>query len=306
MDSGAVEGSIKNLELEERFPATAPGHRFYYSSVYSLQCMGETSNRYGLGSKVAIVTGSTRGIGAEIARRFASEGASVVVSGRTRGAGEKVVEGIRDGGGAASFFLADMRDPEDIQGLIRFAVDTFDGIDVLVNNAAVQTNTGICEATLGEWNLVVETDFRAYWLCAKHASGHMEMGSSIVNVSSNHALLTMPSHFPYNAVKSGIDGMTRAMALDLGPDIRVNSVNPGWVAVERTNSGVSEEERRHLESIHPIGRIGTPGDVASAAAFLASDEASFITGASLLVDGGRSAIMQDDMLPDYRTRREGE
>lgn len=266
--------------------------------------MESSPERYGLDSKVAIVTGSTRGIGAAIAKRFASEGASVVVSGRTREAGERVVEEIQDGGGSASFFRADMRNPEDIENLVQFAVDTYDGVDILVNNAAVQTDTDVSKTTLDDWNLVVETNFRAYWLCAKHASKEMGPGSNIVNISSNHAMLTMPSHFPYNAVKSGIDGMTRAMALDLGPEIRVNTVNPGWVAVERTTSGMTDEERNRLESIHPVGRVGEPGDVASAAAFLASDEASFITGASLVVDGGRSTVMQDDTLPDYRAMRE--
>jgi hypothetical protein len=131
----------------------------------------------------------------------------------------------------------------------------------------------------------------------------MDRGA-IVNTSSNHAFLTMPGLFPYNAVKAGINGMTRAMALDLGPRIRVNTVNPGWVAIERTTDGMDNSYREHLESIHPVGRLGRPEDVAAAVAFLASEEAGFVTGASLLIDGGRSAVMQDDALPDYRARRE--
>jgi NAD(P)-dependent dehydrogenase (short-subunit alcohol dehydrogenase family) len=129
----------------------------------------------------------------------------------------------------------------------------------------------------------------------------MDCGA-IINVSSNHAQATMPGQFPYNAVKAGIDGMTRAMALDLGPDIRVNTVNSGWVAVERTRSALEDEELSRLESIHPVGRIGTPADVAGTVAFLANEDAACITGASLLVDGGRGAVMQDDSLPDYRTQ----
>lgn len=91
----------------------------------------------------------------------------------------------------------------------------------------------------------------------------------------------------------------RAMALDLGPEIRVNTVNPGWIAVERTESGLLEAERERLEYIHPVGRIGDPGDVAGVVAFLASDDAAYVTGANLLVDGGRTAVMQDDTLPKY-------
>lgn len=249
--------------------------------------------------KTVIVTGSTRGIGEAIARRFAKEGTAVVITGRATADGRAVAESIRDDGGTAVFVAADMRSPDDIAALFRATVDEFGSLDVLVNNAAVQTETGADEATLDEWDRVLETDFRAYWLCAKHASEQMERGS-IINISSNHAFTTMPAHFPYNAVKAGINGMTRAMALDFGPDIRVNTINPGWVAVERTTETMTDEERRQLAAIHPVGRIGEPEDIAGVATFLASEDAAFITGASLLVDGGRSAVMQDDTLPDYR------
>jgi NAD(P)-dependent dehydrogenase (short-subunit alcohol dehydrogenase family) len=122
---------------------------------------------------------------------------------------------------------------------------------------------------------------------------------SIINVSSNHAFSTMPAHFPYNAVKAGIDGMTRAMALAFGPDIRVNTVNPGWVIVDRTRDATTEAEREELRSIHPVGRLGRSEDIAAAVAYLASDEASYVTGTNLLVDGGRGVVMQDNTLPDY-------
>lgn len=249
---------------------------------------------------VVLVTGSTRGIGAGIAERFAREGASVVVTGRTADDGEAVAERLREAGDDAVFVQADMRDPEDIEALVEATAEEYGGLDVLVNNAGVQTNTSVTEATLDDWEFVVETDFRSYWLCAKHAVEHMDEGS-IVNVSSNHAFLTMPGHFPYNAVKAGINGMTRAMALDLGPEIRANTINPGWVAVERTVEEMDDRERENIESIHPLGRIGTPEDVAGVAAFLASDAAAFVTGTTILVDGGRTAVMQDDTLPNYRS-----
>jgi len=252
---------------------------------------------------VAVVTGSTRGIGAGVAKRLADEGASVVVTGRSRDAGEATVADIEDAGGEAVFVRADMREPDDIVALFDATVEEFGRLDVLVNNAGVETNTGIEEATMDDWAFVVETDFRSFWLCAKAAAERMDEGA-IVNTSSNHAFLTMPGLFPYNAVKAGINGMTRAMALDLGPRIRVNTVNPGWVAIERTTEDMDEEYRQHLESIHPVGRVGTPADVAAAVAFLASEEAGYVTGTSLVVDGGRTAVMQDDALPDYRARRE--
>ncbi|WP_435195526.1 SDR family NAD(P)-dependent oxidoreductase [Natronomonas sp. EA1] len=251
---------------------------------------------------VAVVTGSTRGIGAGVAKRLAREGARVVVTGRTREAGAATVAAIEAEGGEAVFVEADMRDPEEIAALFDATVEAYGSLDVLVNNAGVETNTAVDEATMDDWAFVVETDFRSFWLCAREAADRMDEGA-IVNTSSNHAFLTTPELFPYNAVKAGINGMTRAMALDLGPHIRVNTVNPGWVAIERTMGEMDDEYRAHLESIHPVGRIGTPEDVAAAVAYLASDEAGFVTGANLLVDGGRTAVMQDDTLPNYRERR---
>lgn len=258
----------------------------------------------------AIVTGSTRGIGASVAKRLAVEGADVVVSGRTETAGKAVVEAIEtslDGAdrstGDATFIRADMRDPDDIAALVEATTDRYGGVDVLVNNAGVQTETSADEATMDDWAFVLETNFRAYWLAAKAVHDHMDRGV-IVNVSSNHAHATMPSHFPYNAVKAGINGMTRSMAVDFGPQIRVNTVVPGWVEVERTREELSEGRLAEVGSIHPVGRIGDPDDVAGAISFLASDDAAFVTGAELLVDGGRGAVMQDDVLPDYRAARD--
>lgn len=259
-----------------------------------------------LQERTAVVTGSTRGIGAGVARRLAAEGANVVVSGRTEAAGEAVAREIRNAAtpGDATFVAADMRDPESIADLMETAAAEYGTIDVLVNNAAVQTDTGVRDATLDDWAFVAETDFRGYWLAAREAIEHMPAGGSIVNVSSNHARLTMPETFPYNAVKAGIDGMTRAMAVELGPiGIRANSVNPGWIEVERTQEELEGGRYEEVEELHPLGRIGQPGDVAGVVAFLASDDAAFVTGASLLVDGGRTAVMEDDAFVSYKRRQ---
>jgi len=265
--------------------------------------------------ETVIVTGSTRGIGAGVAERFAAEGANVVVSGRTAEAGEAVARRISEWTadettddpqtGDATFVRADMRDPDDVAALAEAAAERYGSVDVLVNNAGVQTETAADEATLDDWAFVVETDFRAYWLAARAALEHMDRGA-IVNISSNHAYATMPAHFPYNAVKAGINGMTRSLAVDFGPRVRVNTVVPGWVEIERTREELPEGRFEEVESIHPTGRIGTPADVAGAVSFLASEDAAFVTGGALLVDGGRGAVMQDDTLPDYRARERSE
>ncbi|MFC6727106.1 SDR family NAD(P)-dependent oxidoreductase [Natronoarchaeum mannanilyticum] len=263
---------------------------------------GAVANRHD--ERVAIVTGSTRGIGKGVARRFAAEGASVVVTGRTRERGEAVASTIREEGGEATFVRADMRDPAAIEALVEHTVDEYGRVDVLVNNAGVQTETTAAEAEIDDWVFVVETDFRSFWLCAKHAVEHMAQGGTILNMSSNHAYLTMPGLFPYNAIKAGINGMTRALALELGPlGITVNTINPGWIEIERTQEELGDDYE-YTQEIHPVGRLGTPADVAGLAAFLASDDATFVTGESVLIDGGRSQVMQDELYRQYRTQIE--
>lgn len=249
---------------------------------------------------VVLVTGSTRGIGCGIAHRFATEGASVVITGREGESGAKVA--CRSAGTAWIYHSSKRTCTDEIKAPIRATFDKYEGIDVLVNNAGVQTETGVTEATIDDWAFVLETYFRAYWLCVKYAAEHMEEGA-IINVSSNHPVLTMPSHFPYNAVKAGINGMTHAITLDIGLEIRVNTISPGCIEVERTREELPEERREQVESIHPLVRIGRPEDVAGVAAFLASDDAAFVTGSNLLVDSGRTAVMQDDTLLDYRRDR---
>ena len=254
-----------------------------------------------LEKSTTIVTGSTRGIGAAIAMRFATAGANVVVSGRSIDNGEKVVQKIVEAGGNAVFQRTDVSDPGAVRRLVDAAIEEYGEVDVLVNNAAFETNTSPDETDLDTWEEVIATDFRGYWLAAKYAYPQLADSDrgAVINIGSNHANATQPRKFPYNAVKAGIDGMTRAMATAWGTDdIRVNSVNPGWTDVDRISESLSDENRDHLEQIHPLGRIGAPEEIAETALFLASEMASYITGASLVVDGGRSAVLQDDLYLD--------
>ena len=260
-------------------------------------------NPASLKDRSAVVTGSTRGIGEATARRLAEAGASVVVSGRTEDDGRRVAKEITEEGEEAIFVRADMREPDEVENLVETTVEEFGGLDILVNNAGYETDTSPDEVDMETWNGVVETNFRGYWLTAKYAYPYLVESDSaaVVNVSSNHSFATQPKKFPYNAVKAGLDGMTRSMAVAWGVDgIRVNSVNPGWTLVGRVEETLTDEEMSELESIHPLGRIGSSEDVADTILYLASDMASFVTGESHVVDGGRTAVLQDDLyLKDF-------
>jgi NAD(P)-dependent dehydrogenase (short-subunit alcohol dehydrogenase family) len=258
---------------------------------------GNTQSRFE--ETVALVTGSTRGIGAATARRFAREGASVVVHGRSEDRGHAVVDEITTAGGEATFVQADLADPDAIERLIDRAVDEYGRIDVLVNNAAVQVHETVTDATMEDWSFAMDVNLRSYWLCVKHAVEHLPAGGSVVNVSSNHARVTVPGSFPYNVTNSAIDGMTRAMALELGPEIRVNTVSPGWTRVREIEDEEARERWAEIAALHPLKRVGEPDDIAGVITFLASDDAAYVTGANLLADGGRTAVMQDDSFLDF-------
>jgi dihydroanticapsin dehydrogenase len=247
-----------------------------------------------------VVTGSNYGIGKGTVKRFAAEGANAVVTGRDRDRGEATVEEIEDDGGEAMFVQADLADPDDIETLIDEAVEKYGEITHLVNNAAAQTHDTVEDTDLDTWAFTFDVNLRAYWLTVKHALPHIPDGGSVVNVSSNHAFETNPGSFPYNVSKGAINNLTQAMALEFAPHVRANTVNSGWVP---TGEGTADEDeiegKQEIGSLHPVGRMGHPADIAGAVAFLASDDAAFVTGTSLLVDGGRRSVMYDHGHPDW-------
>ena len=241
--------------------------------------------------KVAIVTGASRGIGEAIAERFSAEGARVVVNyvAGSPAAGA-VVDGIVARGGEAIAVQADVSRSADVERLVRAALDRFGRIDILVNNAGVMVAKDVLDTTEDEWDQTIDINLKGPWLCSKAVAPLMiaQQGGTIINMSSNSGLYH-PSAMrftEYVVSKAGINGLTKAMALALGPHVTVNAICPGWIRTDMVEIIDPEVQQRILDET-ALKRWGTPGDIASAAVFLASPDAAFITGELLIVAGGR-------------------
>ncbi len=247
-----------------------------------------------LDNKSALVTGGARGIGRAIVEKFAAEGALVTFMDRDAAAGRETVEVLSASHATLRFEAADVTSEADIHRVVAAIVRERRRLDVLVNNAGVNAYFDAATMTEAEWDQVFAVDLKGAWLCTKHALAPMlEAGrGSIVNIASIHATLTMAGMFPYAAAKSGIVGLTRSLALDYAPrGIRVNAVLPGWTRTRLVEEWFAMQPdpraaEEHVLAVHPLRRIATPAEVANLVAFVASDEASAITGASLPIDCG--------------------
>lgn len=252
-----------------------------------------------LKDRVAIVTGAGKGIGWGIAKVFAQEGAKVVVVDWDEEAGKKTAEEIHRSGGQALFVKSDVSNEEQVKAMIQKAVERFGRIDVLVNNAGVGVYKSVLDASSADWDHCLAVNLKGVFLCSKYAIPHMQAvgKGAIVNISSVHSHATVNGVAPYAASKGGITALTRNMAIDYGPTIRVNAIAPGWVLTPLIQSIFNSypdpaEQQRQVEQRQVMKRIGRPEDIGYAAAFLASDEASFITGTQLFVDGGLTAQLE--------------
>lgn len=242
-----------------------------------------------LANKIAAVTGGSRGIGRGIALKLASEGARVVVNYRANlAAAEEVTALIKGQGGEAIAIQADVGQMTDAQRLIKTAVETYGRLDILVNNAGTTRDMLIMLMKEEDWDVVINTNLKSVFNCCKAAARVMvkQRYGRIVNITSVSGLAGQAGQTNYSASKAGIIGFTKALAKELGPrNITVNAVAPGFVYTDLT-SDLPQDLKDMALQMTPLGHFGTPEDMANAVAFLASDEASFITGHVLSVDGG--------------------
>ncbi len=239
--------------------------------------------------KVALVTGGGRGIGRAISLELASGGATVIVNYVSNSqTADEVVAAISAKGGQAAGMQADVSDAGQVAALFKSLRGEYGAIDVLVNNAGITRDKVIMMMKPEDFDIVQATNLRSCWLCCKEAARMMmrKRSGSIINVSSVVGIAGNGGQTNYAASKAGIIGLTKSLAKELAPrDVRVNAIAPGFVETDMTADLSDELKSAALEAI-PLGRMGEPGDIAKAVAFLASADAAYITGQTLVVDGG--------------------
>jgi NAD(P)-dependent dehydrogenase (short-subunit alcohol dehydrogenase family) len=238
--------------------------------------------------KVCLVTGGGSGIGKATCEQFAREGGKIVVVDLKEEHGNQSVQSITEAGGQAFFVKADVGNPADVKASIKAAVGKWGRIDVVVNDAAMMTFKPIVDLPDEDWDKVLGVNLRAVFLYCKYSVPHMKPGSAIVNVSSVHAHETTQNVVPYASSKGGMEAFTRGASEELaGKKIRINCVAPG--AVDTPMLWNNPNVKNGVEKVK--GSIGKPEDIAAAICFLAADEARFITGTTLVADGGRLDIL---------------
>ncbi len=264
-----------------------------------------------LKDKVAIVTGASSGIGIGIAEVFAEEGAQVVCVARRQKQGNEVAESIRQSGGQAIFVQCDISIEEQVQGMVRATIDKFSRVDILVNNAGVDFDKAFEEVTAEDWDWVMSVDLRGAFLCTRACIDHfIEQGNgNVVNIASVHTYSCLPGASLYDAAKWGMVGLTKSLAVEYGSrNIRFNCLSPGAIDTQMWQDELSAAEdpdayRDHWLSNIPMDRVGSSREMGQAATFLASDKASYITGANLFADGGMTSQLATQ---EVSVRRSGD
>ena len=258
-----------------------------------------------LTDKIAIVTGGAVGIGGAIARRLAADGARVLIADFVPEKAAENVARIEESGGTASAYEVDISQPEQIRPMIEHAVETWGGLHILVNNAwgTIEPDGTALTLTETAFDRALDASQKAVFMGAKFGVPHIRAsgGGSIVNISSVHGQLVAPSSLAYEMTKAAIIAMSRQMALDFGPiGVRVNCICPGHIVTERQAERWEENPSllRFFDQHYPLRHTGVPDDIANAVRYLCSDEASFVTGHTMVVDGGMTIQLQENLVLD--------
>ncbi len=256
-------------------------------------------------NKVVIITGAAQGIGRACARRFAREGAFVVIADLDEASGRELEDEIKSAGGTALYVHVDAAERLDIHNMLAATLDTYERVDVLVNNVGIDVVGDFLEFEEADFDRVLRVNLKSAFLCSQAVARRMveqieleggarhdEAGYAIINMSSVSALTANGDNVAYAASKAGLNQLTRAMAIALAPhSIRVNAIAPGKIATDAVKKAtVDLEARDAILTRTPLGRVGTPGEIASIAAFLASEDAAYMTGQCLYAEGGRLAL----------------
>jgi NAD(P)-dependent dehydrogenase (short-subunit alcohol dehydrogenase family) len=244
--------------------------------------------------KAAIVTGGGQGIGKAIAKRLLKNGMQVIIAELDQEAGEETERELK-AFGVVKFIHTDVANEEMVKSTMEATIQCFRRLDLVVNNAGIMIAKPISELSLEDWNKVISVNLTGIFLTSKYGAPYLrEQQGSIVNIASTRAVMSEPNTEAYSASKGGVVALTHALAISLGPEIRVNCISPGWIETSewkkkslRHASDLTRED--HLQ--HPAGRVGKPWDIAEMVAFLICSEASFITGADFVVDGGMTRKM---------------
>jgi 2-keto-3-deoxy-L-fuconate dehydrogenase len=254
-----------------------------------------------LDGKIALVTGAGSGIGREIALLYARQGAQVIVADLNTDAAESVRAEIATQAGAPTNQALDVADEVQVRAAIGAMVQRYGRLDILVNNAGISHVGNLLETSVEDWERVMAVNVRGVFLCSKHAVAQMlaqqPQGGVIINIASVAGMIAVDRRFPYGTSKGAVISMTRSIAIDFATQgIRANAICPGTVHtpfvegyLARNFPDTGDEVRQQLHARQPIGRMGRPEEIASAALYLASDEAAFVTGSALVIDGGWTA-----------------